>query len=283
MPDFFDELDNALSNSFNGESDESDFLGVAFNVAQAHKGQIDSFTIGIRNRTGQAKKIALFPGYYDTAKIYLPAGAAGSEVIKMIGGASLAAANLEPFILHNDPSKITAVEACDAVLDDGYNGVIYGTDSTHTITVSSEEFAIREFLKFIASVPSVVKDIVINADDQAVFASTMKVKRLSPFESEGSYTIKMTDFLSENQNIDRKITINPLKKYGRVLQLDNQTLLLLNIPGTINGTPDVGLTIQFNLERKYDISEINMQLALAAAKRAGTPATPVARKSAIKK
>jgi len=246
--DYFKQIQDELSNSWVG-----DIPGAQVTVQKT----IDSFVINITNTTGQAKKIALIPAFFNTGRPAIPA--ATTFLVPMNGGGSHSAGSIAPRMLYDDITEIARFEPVDAVIADGLSGVVFETTTaTEQVKVSAQQFSVADFLNFIKNVPSAVKSIVVTANDQSVFESTLKVQKVSPFNSEGSYIITLNDFLNTTQLIDKKVEIDTVQKYGKALQLDNQTLLVYIMPGTVNGVANVSVSFKFNLERRFNIAEMNM-------------------------
>ena len=250
------EIEDALSDSYMG--------------AKSEEGLVESFTIKLKNTTGKAMKVVIIPGSFDTERVVIGV----TDTLKMVGGATVGATTTvyPAVILKDNTDKINKVEAVNAVIGDGVIGSITDTDgqgvifkdATGSVTASSDEFAISDFLNYIKKTPSVVRDMVITANAQDAFNSSIKVVQLSPFNRKGSYNIKLSNYLSERQTIDRKITVNVEEATERVLQLDNETLLILNMPATANGQANVEMDIQFNLVRRLSLAEMNMSKAIKA-------------------
>ncbi len=165
------------------------------------------FAVKIQNKTGLAKRLCLNPGHF----------------------ASVAA-------------LVAAGHICDLIMGDGR---IAGADDAHGFIVTAQGTStVAELLSFIKFNPTRVSKVVVSANDVAIYEGTFSIKNANPFRSEGEDIINMSDYFDRFQNQDKKIEI-PTDETK--LQLDDQTLLFLDVPAQANGVNSVEITMTFKI------------------------------------
>lgn len=198
-------------------------------------------------------------------------GASG-YIIDYIGGKTVAsAATAKAKILFDDPTEI--VKLIPDVTAKLAEGIFYATSAADlatkagTIEGAAKGMTLRHFQKFINENPSQVESIYIDVNDKAVFGGTLTIKPISPFARTGEEVIQLADFIDPKNLNDKKIIITPAR-LGFNLQLDGETVVVLNIPGTANGTSFTEATIQFNIGRIHNNAENAIMRAMPRKKAA---------------
>ena len=214
------------------------------------KQSIRSFSIKIRNTTGLDLVVALFCGFLRTLRP-IPVKAMGTNpetyTWQSIGGGLQPYSSLKPFNRYDDPSSLVTMGfPVDVVADDG---ICYSlaSDPTKQLTVTSTGMPFAQLVEFVKNNSCAVESIVINTNDKAFFeTSKLTVKSADPFAKTGEEVLQLGDFLSENQQINTKITMLPEKK-NMILTLDDQSIVAINIPGILNNNTTIDATLQFNV------------------------------------
>jgi len=134
-----------------------------------------------------------------------------------------------------------AGHSCDLVVGDGQI-IVHATDY---FSVNAQgNSTIAELLSFVKVNPTRVPRIILSANDVAIYEGTLGVKNANPFRNEGEEIINMTDHFDRFQNQDKKIEI-PTEESK--LQLDDQTLLFIDVPAQANGANNVEITVTYKI------------------------------------
>lgn len=211
---------------------------------------VKQFSIKIRNTTELDLTLVLFCGFLRTLRaVPVVSDGATPPVFTWIaiGGGELVTTGLEPKLRYDDPSALVAMGfPADAVADDGICYAL-STNSAKQLTVTSTGMPFAQLVDFVKNNPCAIESIVINTNDKAFFeTSKLTLKSADPFAKTGEEILQLGDFLSENQQISTKITVRPEKR-NMILTLDDQSIVAINIPGTLNNNTTIDVNIQFNV------------------------------------
>lgn len=201
------------------------------------------------NKTTATKKIAIFPGNLRTARPLIPVDNAGTLEVPVIGGAQVQAvpAGTLPFMAYDSPEALQRYAAVDVVLDKGVNGVLYDEDGTKQITVT-EGTPIRELVSHICQAPATLERIRFNANSREA-VDKLYIIEMNPFGTDiKKRTIELGDYIKETASQDGLVDIILSDVLGEDVQLDENTLLLLDLPGTVStpaGATDAKLKVTY--------------------------------------
>jgi len=251
--------------SFDALSD--DFVGVIRQVEALDKAPVERFSFTITNTTGSDLRIALFTGFIPTARQIT----GGGVTVPMIGTGTPAYVPTTPLLLYDDPQHFSTLKSVDAVLGDGLtitNGrkVIYAAavaPDTANIHVAYDGAPISYFQNFVHEVDCLIDTIDITVNDQECYnKASMIIKTINPFDDDRQHTIYFKDFFDNDVQQDKKIVVNIFEKYKKIVQLDKHTVVMLNIPGTVNAASLAVMTMQFNVKPLQNTSKFNINEAI---------------------
>ncbi len=130
---------------------------------------------------------------------------------------------------------------CDAILADGVMIDVAGKQLKAAVNGRK---SIAELLSFVKVNPSRVSQISLAANDVAIYESEIGIQNASPFKNSGEEPLSMSQYFDVTQNQDKKIII-PMD--NRFLQLDDQTLLFVDVPAQANGVDNVEMIFTFEI------------------------------------
>lgn len=239
-----------------------------------------NFSVTLRNSTQEKKHVALFVG--DLLPLLMKShtifavedGSSNKigEALRAVGGflvqineetdAITVADEIQT--LFDDPTILKKyMERVDAVLNNGFDAlnvagkVIYSEADGKHITVESDVVDINSIHNQVNRVSHLLNDIVVSVNDKTILDSAaLYYKNLKAYSSTGEDVFKFLNFKSEQQTIETQITINTKKRYNKVITLDENSLLVLALPGLTGGTAE--MTLNFNLTALNDISKMSI-------------------------
>lgn len=170
------------------------------------------FTI-VNGDSSNDRKIAINPAFFDITKVTTVTTAAGSPL----------AYTSTSTVAFNNITNITNAGHSDvySILDDG-------TPATN-ITVTADDKKCRDLLNFVKFNQCLISEIQIEADNKAQWNQQLIVRQVSPFMSTGdALKVSMNRYYKPDTYDNTKIVM-PLLKEGKVVQMDNQSLILMGI------------------------------------------------------
>lgn len=170
-------------------------------ISQAIKATGAKFSYRLQNAAGASKNICLFPAHFPTLKVVSTGATA------------------EATVTYNNPAAVVAAGySCDAVLDDG----TIATSVTATALTSDKK--IREFIPEMKSAPRVIKDIIIQANNEDVFNKALKVASRTSLGGSVMNDVLLSIYKSVDQQSDTKIHIKDIN-----IELAHDTLMFLEV------------------------------------------------------
>lgn len=253
----FEDLDeNDLYDGF--EDDELSFIGAAKSFLDEKKNGV-YISFKVINNSGYSKVVCLNPAFFNTLSMN------PEEMMRIAKGTPLKGSSNMTYALAqrnkifqycNTEEMNASGHMVDAVITDGtifYNQGMtdpmtgeYIPDTKNTISCQSINGKIIDHLNFIKKNPTRVPEMVISstktstgATDTTQYSKIMIMRQVSAYRKFGDTNIDLNDFFKVEQFQSGKIVI-PTANYN--LQLDNQTLLLLEIDNdiTLNFTFKIG-------------------------------------------
>lgn len=172
-------------------------------VAQSVKALGAKFSFRLANAVGggASKTVCLFPAHFPTLKVVSTGATA------------------EATVSYNATAAITAAGyTCDAMLDDGT--IITGVTATALTTGKK----IREFIREMQAAGRVVKDIIIQANNEDVFNKSLQVISRTSLAGSLPNDVLLSIYKSVDQQSDTKIHIKDIN-----MELGHDTLLFLEV------------------------------------------------------
>lgn len=225
---------------YNGSNDPY----VSFAKAKDFRGEKRNgmqFAFKVKNTTGEAKKLCINPANFE-----------------VIGVVSAGDGNAAAIHNHNIANLVAAGHVCDAIAD---NGKVIEVDATHFLEITTPKATMREMLNFVKRNPARILQIVVQANDVSFYEGALSSKDVNPFTDKGETVIPMTDSFGVMQSQDRKIVVDT-DEYD--LQLDDQTLLFIDVPGTAAGSDDVEAIITLKVGAVENSAKALNRKAIAA-------------------
>jgi len=230
-------IDNNLSDNFEGK----------ITGRNSHK---ETFAVSLKNKTEQSVKIVLFPGNLRTNRPEIPVEDAGTLKVPIIGGTNkqAVATGTNPFETYDAPNAVQRYEAAKVVLDDGINNILYALDATKTLEVAIENGSVREVVSHICQAPADLEKIRFNVNSREAL-NKLTIIEMNPFGTDiKKRTIELADYIDPANQQDGLLDIDLSRILGQKLQLDENTLLILDMPGKVNtpsGLQDSTMKITF--------------------------------------
>lgn len=257
----------------------SDYIGIVRRISEMSTAPVDQFSYSLTNTTGKNLTIALTrPAMIDVARVAIP-DASGN--ITANGGGLVAVTGTAPRILYDDVTKIASVRTVDAVVGDGIvdssaNQVLY-KNVTGELLIAPDNLPVSFFLNQMNDDRFIVDSIDVNVNDASVYTgASIVIKDANSFDSQAEKTIKLKDFQNLESLQDKRITIDTVKKYGFLVQLDRKSLVSLYMPGLVNGVANTFMSIQFNIKKVDDDAQASINAAVKeyiSLERTGVPST----------
>ncbi len=249
----------ALMSSNFTESSFSNYASFEKALATKSKAESDlkkkSYTleVKVRNKTGLAGGILIFPGGLNTARPVTPTGSTGAKVVPLVGGgtASVGDAQLAA-ILYDDPTHAQRIDSSifAVVNQNGItSNIIYrdGTTSTKTIEVSfgdSNDFNLA--MNFLKQNFCALTRITVDGNDKESISGNLAVCQLRPFNKAVIENLMLSEAMDPRNLQEKRVIYEPVKM-GQKIIFDDQTAIWYNIPATAAGVADVEVRFQFYL------------------------------------
>lgn len=168
-----------LTNNFTG--------GKKMAIPTAQKAIGDKFGFKIQNKAATAKKIGIIPAPYIPRDGYdIDLTAPGSVTRHM----------------HDTTELVAAGVSVDAILDDG---IIM---DNVTVTAAKSTSNVRNFLEYIKTNPTPLKEMLIVSSDASAFNGELELRKVSPFTLGAPQTIELNKFYDPYQQADDRVTVS---------------------------------------------------------------------------
>ena len=283
--DGYDDLDGEGYDDLDGEGYD-DYVGV-----KSMASRIETTDIKIDNKTGSQKLIVLFPGAInvDRPVVVYDNEDKTARLIDLIGGQAIeVVSSTVDHIRQDNPNNFSWLRSgVDAVVTDGK---IFGDpdDETKYIEVTSPKgIPVAVLHDFVKNNPCKIRKIQITSNDREMFSSGLLIfMPTSAFNRTGDKQLSLNQFVNPNQLNERKVVID-FEKEGLNYSLDDQTVVMLQMPGDANGSPYLNAVIQFELyvsntatdtygakfkKKKGNPVKITARKALCASRKSSAPA-----------
>ena len=255
-------------------------------VGPVVQGKGENFSVTFRNSTGESKKIALFYGVLLSLlarntiwqnHLKEPDNPDSFEyaTLTAIGGERVPASDTQKnaieseIIMFDDPTLLKRFHqeiAC--VWNDGINSIAQGIagnvlyyDANGYVSQETNLVSVNALQAAIGNIPMIVNEIKATANDENVINDAyLYYKDLESVKESGAEKFLFSSFINEDQYNAKKATINTLKKFNKIIQLDHRSLLVLELPGISGGTAQ--MTLDFNVTTIKDIAKLSIESAV---------------------
>jgi len=245
-------IDNNLSDGYEGK-------------ITGKNSQKETFSVSMTNATGVPVKIVLYPGNLRTGRPVIPVDDAGTLKVPILGGThkEAVAAGTMPFMVYDFAlAALRYDNEIDVIMDDGINKTLFAVDSTHKLTIETNNRSVREMVSFINQAPADLEKIRFNVNSRHAL-DKLTVIELNPFGSNVvKRTIELSDYIDAANQQDGLLDIDLRKVLGQKLQLDENTILVLDFPSQVE-TPsgiknaDMKITFWFkNIVKQASVASV---------------------------
>lgn len=239
----------SMTNRFDGKSDPSLLSAVTdmFDENYKYTGLRNkrTFQFSITNPLSSDLRIAFMPAGHDILRVVQ---ADGGGLVTMPGGGTVSGTANKIYHFYDNAEQLnvdSGLSPAAVVLNDGFSalptdsdGVIYkvGTDEVKVTRLGKK---IHKWMNDFKINPNKISQLRVDGNQASVLNGvTFNYLRTNAFgETEDKYDLQARNFVDPTQYNTSVAEIN-LEKDGKVMQFDNYSLLVVNIPKRIAvGTP----------------------------------------------